>query len=147
MQRFLTVRDAKELLVGRIVAEAQRESIPLSEVERKMLYFSEIGWTLPGIAEVSDAFDRDYDQVSYEEKIGTLVRNFCAYSHKTNSDEFDAWEEAVRTIHREDHYLLVLIAAGGKLPSSSGVGFLKLVAIGFAITCAVLGIAYLFIRS
>ena len=66
---FANAREAKEFLVTRIVAEAQRESVSLSEVERKMLYFSETGWTLPDIMVVSDAFDRDYDQAKYEEKI------------------------------------------------------------------------------
>ncbi len=55
---FDTARDAKEFLVSRIVTEAQREGIPLSEVEREMLYFSETASTLPDIAEVNAAFDR-----------------------------------------------------------------------------------------
>jgi hypothetical protein len=41
MRRFATTRDAMEFLVSRIVTEAQREGVPLSETERKMLYFSE----------------------------------------------------------------------------------------------------------
>ena len=61
MQTFSTPREAKEFLVSRIVAEAQREGVPLSEIERKMLYFSETGWTLPDMMEVDEAFDRDYD--------------------------------------------------------------------------------------
>jgi hypothetical protein len=145
VQKFANARDAKEFLVSRIITEAQREGISLSDVERKMLYFSETAWTLPDIVEVNDAFDRDYDQASYEEKIGTLVRNFCAYSRKANRDDFDGWRQAVHRIHREDHYLLVLIAAAGALPSSPKVGFLKLVAIGFMMACVIFAIAYLFI--
>jgi hypothetical protein len=62
VQRFATARDAKEFLVSRIITESQREGVPLSEVERKMLYFSETAWTLPDIGEVNDAFDREYNQ-------------------------------------------------------------------------------------
>ena len=62
MKRFADAREAKEYLISGIVAEAQRENVPLSEVERKMLYFSETGWTLPDIMDVNDAFDREYDQ-------------------------------------------------------------------------------------
>ena len=47
-------REAKEFLISKIVAEAQRENAPLSETERKMLYFTESGWTLPDIAQVSE---------------------------------------------------------------------------------------------
>ena len=69
VQTFATTRDAKEFLVSRIVAESQREGVPLSEVERKILYFSETAWTLPDIEEVNDAFDREYNQAEYERKI------------------------------------------------------------------------------
>src|SRR5690349_23643303 len=62
-------REAKEFLISKIVAEAQREKAPLSEIERKMLYFTESGWTLPDIMQVSEQFDREYDQDEYEKKI------------------------------------------------------------------------------
>ena len=145
MQDFTTVRDAKEFLISRIVTEAQREGSPLSEIERKMLYFSETGWTLPDAMDVSDTFDRDYDQTEYEKKIGLLVRNFCADSRKNNRDDFRSWTEAVCILRREDHYLLVLIDAAETSLSSPKAGFLKLVAIGFVMACVVLAAAYLFI--
>jgi hypothetical protein len=145
VKTFATIRDAKEFLVSTIVTEAQREGIPLSEIERKMLYFSETAWTLPDIAEVNDAFEREYDQAKYEEKIGTLVHNFCADSRKNNRPDFDAWTEAIRTIHREDHYLLVLISAA-ESKKSRQVGFLKLAAIGLVMAFIILTAAYLYLR-
>ena len=121
-----------------------------------MLYFSETGWTLPDIWEVNDAFDRDYDRAEYEHKIGTLIRNFCANARKNSRDELDTWKEAVRTLRREDHYILVLIdvaegslnAGGEESPSISWSRFLKLLAIAFVIFIAVfiLASAYLFIK-
>jgi hypothetical protein len=145
VKTFATVRDAKEFLVSKIVKEAQREGVPLSEIERKMLYFSETAWTLPDIADVNDAFERDYEQAKYEEKIGTLVHGFCADSRKNNRDDFNAWTEAVHTIHREDHYLLVLISAA-ESKRSRQVGFLKLAAIGFVIAFIILAAAYLYLK-
>lgn len=123
MQTFATSRDAKEFLVGRIVAEAQREGVSLSEVERKMLYFSETAWTLPDMMDVNDAFDREYDQEEYEQKIGMLCRNFLADVSTNNQGDLKAWEAAVRTLGKEDHYLLVLIAAGNESSSASEAGF------------------------
>lgn len=142
---FANARDAKEFLVGRIVTEAQREGVSLSEIERKMLYFSETACSLTDIMDVSDAFDRDYDRAEYEEKIGTLVRNFRADSRKNNRDDVLSWTEAVRVLRREDHYLVVMIDAAETSSSSSKASFLKLVAIGFVLACAVLGVAYLFL--
>ena len=49
MKAFHTGREAKEFLISELVAEAQRENVPLSDIERKMLYFTESGWTLADI--------------------------------------------------------------------------------------------------
>ena len=144
MQTFATVRDAKEFLIARIISTAQNEGVPLSEVERKMLYFSETVSTLPDMVETSDAFNRDYDQSTYEQKIGTLVHKFCAEAGKTNRDDLDSWKEAVRTLSSEDHYLLVLIRGEKASAESPVVDRLKLVAVAFLITLLIMAGIYLF---
>jgi len=70
VNQFWTAKQAKDYLAGEIAAEVTREGVSLSEMERKMLYFSETDWTLPDMAQVSAEFDRDYDQDEYERKIG-----------------------------------------------------------------------------
>lgn len=52
MASFRTAKEAKDYIAERIAAEAARESVPLSEVERKMLYWSETDWTLPDMKQV-----------------------------------------------------------------------------------------------
>ena len=105
MSRFATVRDAKEYLIGRIVEQAHRDGVPLSDIERKMLYFSETGWTMPDMMEVSRDFDEHYDQDEYESKIGGIVRRICDQADGQHGE----WSEAVQRLRDEDHYLLVLI--------------------------------------
>ena len=109
MRTFSSGREAKEYLIAQIVLEAEREGMPLSETERKMMYFTETAWTLPDIWEVNEVFERDYDQPTYEGKIGKLARNARARGAAAN--ELETWKEAIRTLKREDHYLLVLLAA------------------------------------
>ena len=141
VQTFATSREAKDFLVSRIVAEAQREGVSLSEIETKMLYFSETHWAPPDLMEVNQAFERDYDNAEYERKVAALIRNFRTDARKNNRDELDAWKQAVRTIRREDHYLLALISvadgasAVGEDQSQdvSGFRFLKLLGIAVAI--------------
>ena len=106
-----SVRKAKEYLIGRIVAEAEREGVPLSDIERKMLYFSETDWTLPGILDVNAGFERDYDDAAYEEKIAWLVRSLQAHA---TSEEQETWDDAVIKLSEGDHYLLVMIGAGSR---------------------------------
>jgi hypothetical protein len=113
-QKFESVRDAKEFLIQWIDVEARRVGTPLMAVERKMLYSSEKGWTLPDMAEIQDAFSRYHDLVEYEEKMGKLIRSIQA-SLRLNKEEYDAWTEAVRVLSREDHYLLQLIKGSGEI--------------------------------
>jgi hypothetical protein len=109
MKSIGTVREAKDFLADRIVAEARREGAPLSEIERKMLYFSKTGWTLPDMKAVSAEFDRGYDQEDYEQKIAGLVAGIAADHHHRNEDEEEKWDAAVHKLSDGDHYLSVLV--------------------------------------
>jgi hypothetical protein len=84
-------REAKEFLISKIVEEAQREKVPLSEVGRKMLYFTESGWTLPDILTVFEDFDREYDQAEYERKIAKLVGKADKRIPKSSAEDYDRW--------------------------------------------------------
>jgi hypothetical protein len=114
---FHNGREAKEFLISRIVLEAQRENLLLSEVERKMLYFTESGWTLPDIAAVSEDFGRDYDQSAYERKIAKLIRQAAKRDYKESREEYEAWWSAIRFLKKEDHYILVMIAIADLRPA------------------------------
>lgn len=116
MESFRSVREAKEYLIARILAQAKRDGVTLSEIEQKMLYFSESGWTLPDMTEVSAEFDREYDQDSYEEKIAQVIRNLRA---SQDDSAGEAWLNAVSLISREDHYLVVLINAAQETSPAS----------------------------
>lgn len=133
MKRFRTAREAKEFLVSRIVEEAQRENVVLSEPERKMLFFSETGWTLPDMAAVSDEFDRSFDQNEYEKKVSRLIRSAYGRACKESSEQYDFWWEAVRLLSKEDHYLSAIIQRAGLRPRGD---VSKLWATGTAIVAA-----------
>ncbi len=113
MKAFHSGREAKEFLISEMVAEAQRENVPLSEAERKMLYFTESGWTLPDIMKVSEDFDHEYDQDEYEQKIAKLVAKSDSHIRKGPSDDYDGWWAAIRFLEREDHYISVMIRLAG----------------------------------
>ena len=116
MTTFHNGREAKEFLISEIVAEAQRENTPLSEVERKMLYFTESGWTLPDIMRVNEDFDREYDQDEYEHKIAKLVAKADKRIRNGSAEDYDRWWAAIRFLQREDHYISVMIRLAGLRP-------------------------------
>lgn len=93
------MREAKEYLIGRIVDEAQRENVPLSEIERKMLYFTESAWTLPDIMDVAEKFDEEYDQPEYERKIASLVGH--AANRARDEGQLDNWRAAASLLDTE----------------------------------------------
>lgn len=119
MPEFGSIREAKDYLAGKIAAQAEREGNPLSDLERKMLYFSETGWTLPDMAEVSAEFDRTCDQDAYEQKIAALVRNIRAARNTGSEAGRREWDRAIKRLNKEDHYLLILVGADGAVGDGS----------------------------
>jgi regulator of sirC expression with transglutaminase-like and TPR domain len=114
MKAFHSGREAKEFLISKIVAEAEHENVPLSEVECKMLYFTESGWALPNIMKVSEDFDREYDPDEYEQKIAKLVTQADKRIREGSRDDYDRWWAAIRFLQGEDHYISVMIRLAGR---------------------------------
>ena len=119
MPEFSSAQDAKDFLAGRIASEAERQGNPLSEVERKMLYFSESGWTLPDMAEVSAEFDRDCNEDEYEKKIGSLVSAIHSRKDPGSARDRELWDRAVEKLAEDDHYLLVLVGGAASADSAA----------------------------
>ena len=145
MEYFSTTREAKEFLIERIVEQAQRDSIDLSEIECKMLYFSEVDETLPDMMEISAAFDLEYDQAAYEEKMASIIRNFATWAKLHDIAALAQWKAAIKKLKSEDQYILVLtgLAAGSMsyLNQPSGPSILKMVVIVVGV-----GIGLIFLR-
>ncbi len=114
--QFGTIKAAKDYLVGRIVAEAEVQRVPLSKVEREMLNFTEDGGLSKHMEKVNEEFEREYDDDKYKTKIGSLVRGL--ESHNTQEEQ-EMWDDAVLKLCEGDHYLLVLIDAGAPAKTSA----------------------------
>lgn len=107
--RRVRAQRAKEFLIAQVVEQAQRENEPLSEVERKMLYFTETEATLPDMYAVNAQFDSAYDAVEYEKKIAGLLRTAFQRNRKESVESERRWKHAVADLRKEDHYLLVMV--------------------------------------
>lgn len=108
MEWSATTREAKEYLIDRIVAQARHDGVLLTDIEQKMLYFTEgKGWTLPDMMQVNSEFDRNYDQDAYESKIGQIIRRI--HEQPDSDRDVERWDKAVSLLRKEDHYLEVLI--------------------------------------
>jgi hypothetical protein len=99
---------AKEFLISKVVHQAELEHVPLSEVERKMLYFTEVHPTLPDIYEVNAEFERRYDADEYEAKVVGLLKNARARDSRDSQALKRQWGDALNALKGEDHYILVM---------------------------------------
>jgi hypothetical protein len=101
-------RQAKNFLVQQAAEEALLEGLPLSDVERRMMYFTESD---PSSCEnplaLNDEFETQYDTVEYEAKISGLLKR--ARSRLQDPKANNLWDEAVSELRKGDHYLLVLL--------------------------------------
>jgi hypothetical protein len=107
-----------------------------------MMYFSETGWTLPDIWDVSDEFDRTCDQDEYEKKVAGLIRGANKRLREDAPDEYETWWSAIRAIQRKDHYLVVMIRRAGLRPPGDT---LRLWGTAFAITLILLAGIFVYV--
>ncbi|SRR6266568_2345489 len=100
---FVSVDEAKEFLIAKVIAQAQRDNVPLSDAERKMMYYSVEKSTVAD--EVADQFP-DEDP-GYEEKISLVFRHAFQYDKAEQVDYINA----LRELKKEDHYLEILVGS------------------------------------
>jgi hypothetical protein len=101
---------AKQFLVSKVVEESELEHVPLSDVEKKMLYFTEVHPSLPDIYEINAEFERSYDSNEYEAKVAQLLTSARDRDRNESSGRDQAWKDALDALKKEDHYILVMVA-------------------------------------
>jgi hypothetical protein len=139
MNTFHSACQATEFVAARIVEEAQREAAPLSDLERRMLYVSAAD-AASDTAATCEQFDHNYDQDRYETKITRLLKMADRRFRTENPEEWGRWRAATRLISATDHYVAVMIVRANLRPRWD---FLKLVATGIAVVCALMGVIVL----
>jgi hypothetical protein len=103
---------AKRFLVNRIVDQAKREDVPLTEVEIAMLGFAEASASQREL-EARAVFKRDYDDEEYEAKITKLLRAVYELDKKVGRDEI--WDQSLNAVADDDQdvYLAVILKKAG----------------------------------
>lgn len=113
---------AKQFLISRVLDEANLEHVPLSEIERKMLYFTEVHPSSPDIYEVNAEFERSYDSDDYEAKIARLLKSARRRDQQHSVPQEQQWREALNALKNEDHYILVMVGQAFGSGSMKGAG-------------------------
>jgi hypothetical protein len=135
---------AKQFLISKVVEEANFEQVSLSEIEKKMLHFTEVHPSLPDIYEVNAEFERSYNLDEYEAKITNLLRSARDRDRNESPSREQLWKDALAELSKEDHYILVMAGGAFGYRSASGRGrrvrdFLIYFAVGIGVVlCIVL---------
>ena len=102
------VREAKDFLVRETAEQARLEGVPLSEIEKRMMYFTENGEMAEDPIALNDEFESEYDTDEYEAKIHGLLHRAYARVKKESPSTAQQWKEAISELSKGDHYLPVL---------------------------------------
>jgi hypothetical protein len=104
----MKVLEAKDFLVQQTAEQATLEHVPLSDLEKRMMYFTETGECPEDPIALNDAFEAQYDTGEYEPKISRLLHNSYQRLRQENDAARKNWDLAIKCLRRGDHYLLVM---------------------------------------
>jgi hypothetical protein len=104
----MKVREAKDFLVAQTAEQAALEGVPLSDLEKRMMYFTESGYVPEDPTKLNDEFEAEYDTEEYEAKISRLLHNSYQRLRQENDAARKNWDLAIKCLRRGDHYLLVM---------------------------------------
>jgi len=137
----MTSREAKDFLVQKTAEQAALENVPFSDLERRMMYFTEVGEMSEDPVALNDAFEAECDSAEYEKKISELMRHAYARLKEENPSPAQFWDEAVQELNKGDHYLLLLLDQGPsrKLNGASFFGWSFWKLLGVALLILVVG--------
>jgi hypothetical protein len=140
---------AKQFLISKVSEQAEIEHLPLAEVEKKMLYFTEVHQSLPDTYSVNAEFERDYDSDEYEAKIAGLLRRGRERDRKESAVQAQQWDDAIDALKAEDHYILVMVYRAfseyrkSLLPAHRVRDYAIYIGIGIGVVAVAIGFAIL----
>jgi hypothetical protein len=113
---MMNSKQAKDFLVQQAAEQAALEKVSLTDLEKRMMYFTE---TDPASCEnpldLDAEFEEQYDTGEYEHKISRLFHNTHKRLKNEEPEKLRNWNEALQTLREGDHYILVLLNADSEL--------------------------------
>jgi len=100
--------EAKDFLAQKTAEQAALENIPLSDLEKRMMYFTESGEMREDALQLNEAFEAEYHNDEYEGKISKLMHHAYKRIKKESPELAGKWNAAIQTLRKGDHYILAL---------------------------------------
>lgn len=111
----MNTKDAKNFLVEQAAQQSALDRTPLSDLERRMMYFTESDPASCGDpVSLNEEFEEKHDTAEYEAKMSRLLHRAYKRLKAENLGGKFQWDEAISTLEKGDHYVVLLV--GQRLP-------------------------------
>ena len=104
----MKAREAKDFLVAQTAEQAALERVRLSDLEKRMMYFTETGECPEDPLALNGEFEKEYDTDEYETKVKKLLANAHRRLKEERSPAVAEWEESLKVLDQTDDYILIL---------------------------------------
>jgi hypothetical protein len=103
-------KQAKDFLADQAAQQAALDRTLLSDLERRMMYFTESDpASCDDPVSLHDEFEAKYDTAEYEAKMSRLLSRAYRRLKTDNPGGKLQWDDAVSTLKKGDHYVLLLL--------------------------------------
>ena len=108
---------AKIFFVQKVIFQARTEGVALSDAEKYMLAWSESDPNFVLDQALIKQFEQETTDQKFETKVEGLLKRAFDFDLKNGMTPKDQYQDAYKTLSKEDHYILVMIKAalGAKL--------------------------------
>jgi len=104
----VNTKEAKDFLADQAAQQAALDHTPLSDLERRMMYFTESDPASCGDpVSLNDEFEEKCDTAEYEAKMSRLLHRAYKRLKVENPGGKLQWGEAISTLENGDHYVLL----------------------------------------
>ena len=106
---FSNQKQAKQFFIDKILFQAQKDRMSLSEAEQYMLGWTETEGGFELNQKLIDEFDKQTTPEIYESKISTLIKHAYDSDALSEPGKGKIYRDAYHVLSQGDHYLLVMI--------------------------------------
>lgn len=100
---------AKKFFIEKVLLQAQKEHVPISEAERYMLSWTEdTGKDFSPRQDLTDQFEKETTQSAFEKKIVGLLKNAYISDVRREKEMSKKYRSALRALDEGDHYIAVM---------------------------------------
>jgi hypothetical protein len=101
-------KQAKDFLTQQTAEQAALEGVPFSDLEKRMMYFTESDASCENPLELNEKFEAQFDTQKYEAKISRLLHRARERLKREDPAKARTWDQSIRALRKGDHYILVL---------------------------------------